>query len=283
MSDQITHHFIIGLPETGKTTFLAALWHVVVSREIEGALHLKELHGDHGYLNDIRDHWVSCEPIGRTQQRAEQLQLSMRLADANDRFAAELIFPDLSGESFKALWKDRVWRERYDQLARKTSGALLFIHPDKVLEPTRINEILIPDELDDDDDSPLSSWNRNWNADDAPTQVKLVEFLQFFTHDPAVYPLRRVAVMISAWDVVRENIKPSQWLERRLPLLYQYLEGNSHRLASRIYGLSAQAGDLERDAVKLQNYLHHSERIQILGEDCLEHDITAPIKWLMNT
>lgn len=282
-SQAVSHQLIIGLPEAGKTTFLAALWHVVIAQEIDGAMRLKELHGDYTYLNDIRERWISREPIGRTQQTAEQLQLSMRLVDADNQMEAELVFPDLSGESFKALWEDRGWQDRYDQLARRANGAILFIHPDKVIEAMLISEISIPDGLGCDEDVPETVKQKRWHAGDASTQVKLVEFLQFFTHDPAVYPLSRVAVVISAWDVVREKITPIKWLEKRLPLLHQYLESNRQWLASRIYGLSAQAGDLKRDAVQLQGYLRHSERIQIIGEDCSEHDITAPIKWLTLT
>ena len=40
-----------GLPGTGKTTFLAALWHVAKSHEVEGSMRLEKREGDQEYLN----------------------------------------------------------------------------------------------------------------------------------------------------------------------------------------------------------------------------------------
>ena len=62
---------LIGLPETGKTTFLAALWQVVESDEVPGALRLEKLHGDREHLNKIRADWLCCSPMGRTIIAAE--------------------------------------------------------------------------------------------------------------------------------------------------------------------------------------------------------------------
>jgi stage III sporulation protein SpoIIIAA len=54
-----SNQLIIGLPETGKTTFLAALWHVVTSEEVNESLRLERLHGDSKYLNEISAKWAS--------------------------------------------------------------------------------------------------------------------------------------------------------------------------------------------------------------------------------
>ena len=51
---------MVGLPETGKTTYLAALWDVVNNpEEVEGALKLACLPVNAQYLNMISEKWIA--------------------------------------------------------------------------------------------------------------------------------------------------------------------------------------------------------------------------------
>src|SRR5271165_6669586 len=65
------YHSIIGLPGTGKTTFLAALWHLIDAGEVSTRLVLDKLIGDHSYLNSIVEAWRRCEEVPRTSMAAE--------------------------------------------------------------------------------------------------------------------------------------------------------------------------------------------------------------------
>ena len=61
----MSHNFLlIGLPSTGKTSFLAALY-AIQQTQSPTALVLKKLDGDSGYLNKIRDAWLAFKPVGR--------------------------------------------------------------------------------------------------------------------------------------------------------------------------------------------------------------------------
>jgi hypothetical protein len=273
------NQLIVGLPETGKTTFLAALWHVVTSEEIPGTLRLAHLYGSVEYLNEISGKWISSLPLGRTIQGAEELNIKMRLKTSEGEEATELVFPDMSGEAYRHLWDDRQWESHYDGIARAATGALLFIHPDKVEHPARIAELAIPAENGKPIEDGSNHRAADWHANHAGTAVKLVELLQFFTEESGSYRIERLSIVISAWDLVRENLTPEEWLAKRLPLLGQYLRANQEKLAYRIYGLSAQGGDIAIEADRLRGLLKQSERIEIIGEDCRDHDITAPVKW----
>ena len=56
MKGSSSHNFLLmGLPSTGKTSFLAALWYAIQQTQSPTALVLKKLDGDSGYLNKIRD------------------------------------------------------------------------------------------------------------------------------------------------------------------------------------------------------------------------------------
>ena len=51
----------VGLPRTGKTTFLAAFWEVVNSAAVVGSLQIEQTHGDMEYLNAVRRLWGNCK------------------------------------------------------------------------------------------------------------------------------------------------------------------------------------------------------------------------------
>jgi len=276
---------LIGLPETGKTTFLAALWQVVESDEVPGALRLEKLHGDREHLNKIRADWLCCSPMGRTIIAAEQL-VSMKLVDPGRGEITEVFFPDMSGESFKQQWEDRSWTKNYDELACEAGGALLFVHPVRVVEPIRIDTTdQVVAELVEKE-TPSSSAQEAfapWDAGLAPTQVQLVELMQFLLMRVGDHLPFRVAVIVSAWDLVcNEGKSPEEWLAVRLPLLNQYLKANPELFTTQIYGMSAQGGDLQKDAGRLLQQHRPSERVVVVGQDCSQNDLTAPVKWLMS-
>jgi GTPase SAR1 family protein len=87
--------FLVGLPASGKTTYLAALWHVARSDDVEGAMRLVRMHGEQGYLNKITNLWADAKQLPRTQVGSEQY-VSMILGDPKGDSETELVFPDLS-------------------------------------------------------------------------------------------------------------------------------------------------------------------------------------------
>ncbi len=291
---------LIGLPGAGKTTFLAALWHLVESSEIDGTLLIQKVDGDREYLNSIRSGWVGCQHLERTKPANEQI-VSMRLMDPLTHQTTEVYFPDLSGETFKNQWENRQWSKSYRALVRESAGSLLFIHPDQVKEPTRIDEAdMIMGEIDngeriadnhpieDQSISAYQSGNENtnegvkWEPSFAPTQVILVELLQYIALHADITKPFKIAVIISAWDLVESlGLSPKTFLRNRLPLLHQYLIANSSEFPFNIYGLSAQGGTFD-ERHRLMEYEPPSERIIVIGDDCGEHDISAPVAWVMS-
>jgi hypothetical protein len=72
MSNSRPHNFLlIGLPSTGKTSFLAALWYAIQQSRSPTGLILKKLEGDSTYLNTIRAAWLAFKPVGRNPTDTE--------------------------------------------------------------------------------------------------------------------------------------------------------------------------------------------------------------------
>lgn len=260
----------IGLPSTGKTTFLAALWHVLESREIDGALQQRGLQADREYLNKIRDAWIAFEQVPRTETPVGGVAFD--LADPIGGAVGRVEFPDLPGESFRTQWTDRYWSEEFDQRVRAATGFLLFVA--HTLRDSRLiveaDNRLPASALADAASTPPAEVA--WNAKDSPTQAQVVELLQFIADTREQGTPIPLAVIISAWDLAERFSAydssvapaPANWIEGRMPLLWQYLRANDERFRWRAYGISAQGGDL--------NEQHEVNRM---------HDPTRPLRWLL--
>lgn len=277
---------LVGLPATGKTTFLAALYHVSEEGDVSGALQIKLLTGDRTYLNEIRDRWLRCEEAQHTSAGKEE---EVVLLFANeDGQAFEVAVPDMSGESFAGYWEDRSWPEFFDARVAESAGVLLFLHPNELKEgPTieSVNAVLAA--IDEDEAPSLQSTGGSSEGDDEPTwdpamspdQVKIVDVLQCIAHRRNGYP--PIAVVVSAWDTQPDDVDPGDWLAKRAPLLSQYLRSHTGLSPSRVYGVSAQGGDVKAERDRLLA-LAPSQRIKVVGPDVSdEHDVTAPLRWLL--
>jgi hypothetical protein len=94
---------------------------------------------------------------------------------------------------------------------------------------------------------------------------------------------QRIAIIVSAWDLVRgEYDSADDWLQKRVPLLFQFLQSNEQEHPWRAYGVSAIGGNLKEEREELLKK-DRCERIFITGEGVLnEHDIAEPIRWLIS-
>lgn len=274
-------NLMIGLPEAGKTTFLAALWHVVDSNEVPGSLVLDKFHSDREYVQRLRDAWIKFQTVDRTLGGSIS-SVSMSLRERNGSESQELVFPDVSGEAFTAQLIERSMRRDFAELVQSAQGVLLFVAPRAIRPGLRIDEVdKVLGATKTDGQSSAEPAPVPWDASFVPTQVQLVELLQFIdtVSGGAEY---RLGVVISAWDqAMRFKKNPAEWLASELPLLAQYLEANDIRHPHKVFGISAQGGSLEKDLASLTKHHKQSERIIVdCGDGKATNDITMPIRWI---
>ena len=121
-----------------------------------------------------------------------------------------------------------------------------------------------------------------------PRQVQIVDLLEAFSDAPLELRPKRIAVVVSAWDLVGSDVTPEGWLSDKMPLLDQYLRSRSDEFETRIYGVSAQGGRLPQqgqpdegsDRQALLAMQVPSSRIRVVGHGADDHDLTHPIAWL---
>lgn len=285
MSDTANLLFV-GLPGSGKTTFLAALWHVLEDRSSATSLRLKELSVDRAYLNQITADWRACSQVQRTKLEPEELVV-LRLEGAAGG-AFDLTIPDLSGEAFEQQLVDRKMSMSHDELVQQATGLVLFVHPHVKEGPQLTYSRQLQATIDGASHGGVGadgsgSGIEPWSVEKLPTQVKLVELLQFVLERAPRNV--RVAVVLSAWDLVesRATLAPHDYLTREMPLLRQFLDSNSDLLEYAVFGVSAQGGDItvakEKQALlELDDAL---KRIKVRHSDDTSKDITKPIAWLL--
>lgn len=280
--------FIIGLPKSGKTTFLAALWHVVTSGEVPKSLRLSKLIGNQSYLSTISSLWVDAKALPRTSI-GNEIIVKMLLKDQNKNTEFEISFPDLSGETYELLWSDRQIPSTHAEMFMNADGGIIMINPDHLKAETLISETeKCVSNLDQAIPMPKKAKQEiaiEWDGKTTPTQVKIVDILQSIVAMKCEMPLR-IAIIISAWDRIINNntskILPHEWLLNNMPLLKQYIDGNQHHLNTKLYGVSAQ-GDCLANANELCKYIRASDRIIVIDDEAAQsNDITLPIRWLID-
>lgn len=279
---------IMGLPASGKTTFLAALWHLIEAEEIECRLALDGYRGDLTYLNQISEAWRNFQKVPRTSHTGD-VDVTINLLDRATGVKGVAFFPDLAGEIFDQQVEERRCRPDFIEEVCNDDGILFFINADVKDDSLSINELnaLLPvdveDEVEDNvEESPKPP--REWEAKLLPAQVRVVQLLSDFIRPPFSARTRRLAVLISAWDLTRGMaLTPQQWLATNMPLVDQFLTSNKNYFEYQLYGVSAQGVDLQNTAdVNEATKLTPSKRINIVGPDEKGSDLTAPLVWLMS-
>lgn len=273
----------IGLPGSGKTTFLAALWHVLSDRSSATTLKLTKLSGDRTYLNQITKDWRECSQVPRTNLQSEQVVVLHLDGDGFGSF--DLSIPDLAGEAFKQQLTDRRISRHHDAFVQAATGVMLFLHPDvqkgTQLTVARQLEATLPGGQKAAASAANTGQNA-WSPEMLPHQAKLVELLQFLLE--RTERMLRIAVVVSAWDLVESlGRPPNAFISRELPLLQQFLEANNDLLEHAVFGVSAQGGDItvaseKQSLLELDDAL---KRIKVRQDHDTGQDITKPIAWLL--
>ncbi|MBG7622107.1 hypothetical protein I5R65_21760 [Herbaspirillum sp. AP02] len=279
---------VIGLPESGKTTYLAAFWHVLLEADINSKLKFSVLRsGNTEHLNQIADLWRQAHKQERTSVSGDRVvNVMVRDDDGN---IDSVSFPDVAGEAFRQMWEERECDQEISRMIL-SNGVMFFIHADTIKAPGWIVDDRVQSENagiayeTENNGIPLA-----WTPRMAPTQVQVIDLLQSLQNPPFDVGPRKLALVLSAWDTVEaEKLSPKDYLAKRMPLLRQYLtNGLNDGWTFRIYGISAQGGDYDKKsqptvaADNLRELSSPTERIKVEYDGNISHDLTEPLHWLL--
>lgn len=277
---------LAGMHNTGKTTFIAALWYMLSNFDDDAQIRLGSLEkGEDHYLKLICDCWMSFNPVPRTSQtktKGEQVVINIKKTSTDESISLDI--PDFSGETFKNHFDNREWDTDYVETIKNLDGIILFVNPtDENNKPKLLvlrNEIL-------QNFYGINPTNEGvafipYDTSHTSNQVKLVDCLQFIEkYSEIKWPIK-LSLVVSLWDKVDEAyegvINPELWIKQNLPLLFQYLNCNKEIFISNYFGISAQGGDYkDREALA---ELDPMKRVKVREGDNIHEDISRPILWI---
>jgi len=254
---------MVGLPSSGKTTYLAAFWFMVDQSTTECCLTVDKLEGERKYLNQIRDAWLEYKPVPRNLVDSQKM-VTMQLKTSGNGNKVILKIPDLSGEMYRQQWSKRQLTNGYNDFLKESQGALLFIGPD-VVKAHRIDmldeiSVMVPEAA-----NPVGGTPKNWDIEQAPTQIQLIEILQAIASRDYVQPGYKLAIIISAYDLhVGTYPHPEDFVTKELPMLDQFLKSNANIFQVMAFGISAQGGVYASPMLSPEMLKHFKEFVNVL-------------------
>jgi hypothetical protein len=294
---------IIGLPASGKTSYIAALWALMINNSPHCSLNLHSLkEGNQEYLNKISEDWLSFIAVGRTILAKNMGEVIMNLKNKNSGAITTLNIPDFFGELFDAHFKDREWSEEYYKQMQSSKEFIIFLDPYhenniartimderqyleqfEELDPVLVDANQKKEAKKKESVSPNTS-PKVYKHINTSNQVKLVEILQYLVYTLATETPFKIAIVVSKWDKVTANFptkKPEEVVKSNLPLLHQFLESNQQILNYKYFGISAQGVDYG-DTAGVTEFAKKlpQDRVTIFDGEVSSKDIATPITWL---
>lgn len=279
MTPRTTGVTMIGMPSSGKSTYLAALYQALIDPTPGQLASLTRQPTTRAYLEELRQAWLRGEQLGHTgRDSGELVELDVTFPGAGQ---ATLTVPDIAGEMYEEIFARRQVDALVAEHVGGAQGILLFTHPDHLRPRVPIAALREMQGLvGDADDVPVESGDRPFDARLLPGEVQLVDLLQWAMRERELEwgaTSHRVAFLVSAWDRVDGRRTPADWLAVKMPMLKSFSETHQGRLEMRTYGVCAQGGDYSRDPVV--DVRPRERAYVVLPDGSRQHDLTAPLLW----
>lgn len=282
----------LGLPQTGKSTLLGAFWALVQS-PVETSVHESDFSGDRSYVQKLADRIARGEELDRTALDSdEDLDVAVGFDPGG---VANLLIPDTSGESLRVLVERRIWYPRLLAACTEATAILVFVHPERLRVPQRIVVAAGPQPEPAGADGPAVDAGsapaekiefhpadaiRFRAQEHACTAAELIDVFENLAELWSDRPPVRVGVVVSAWDRVGGDPKPTpyEWMAARLPGALATLESNRDSAEFEVFGVSAQGGSLD-DREELLGKGEICDRVYAEDRRGQRVSLVEPIRW----
>ena len=278
----ITKCMIAGLPGSGKSTYIGALWYCLMHPDnIEGIKLVADkmnLADDLTVLNRLSDAYKNMQLIDRNySDQNETVQINLKVADSDTRLQVEV--PDFLGENFRDLVELKE-SELVSKWLNDTDTLVYFM-----------NEVTPPEFEDDhgpeDDESPMPA------KDVPPFSIKTISAVAMNIMVLKCLLSKKTfkKVVLSWWDKNTENgvvpNNPQKYLKEYSPALFNFIQ--YHIPKFEIIGLSAQGqeypkedqGNYEATKKEIKAKTREGKRSFVEIEDKILHDLSLPLYLLI--
>ena len=272
--------FIAGVPDAGKTTYIAALWDIIKRNGRHLELQFTTNPENTTYLNEIWEYWVSMKKIERSNIPVPD-DITINVKRTKDGEELELDIPDFMGEQFQKII-DHTLPDNIKQWIEQSDRMLYFIN---VLDDN------IKDDMEQDDDQAEEYTDRDTEKKKAPLlapekMMQASQNMMVLKYIANHAKMKRVAIGLSAWDIKMKGGKtPEEFLRKRSPALYNFIKWHFNDCV--FFGVSAQGFDYKdtyERAAEMKEKARNSNRAFIVfdTEDEPSPDLTKPLNYLIS-
>ena len=274
--------FIAGLPSAGKTTYIAALWDIIVRNQGDVELSFAAMPEDASYLNEIREYWMKMQTIDRSKT-AVPTDIRMNIERKSDGTKMVLDIPDFMGEQFQKIIDHNLSDDVKKWIGDSNRVMYLINKFDSGIKDNHEEDGTIEDELTEEEraDEKLTSLSIT-----PETMLEVSQNMMILKYIYMHSNIQKIAIGISAWDrKLSEKLSPEAYLKQMAPVLYNFIKYHFRNCI--FFGVSAQGFDYERESVRKEEMkakTKNSQRAYIVYGDEKEpsSDLTRPFAFLIS-
>jgi len=238
---------IIGGPNSGKTHFGGQLYGRLSSRRFEYKISPNNRPTDLTIFEDVLNKLAEGKRAGHTEASANRnIEL---IAENNNGDNVVFSFPDYAGEQVKGIVDNKRVNLIWKNYIENSSSWVLFIRLDDV----KITEDIISRGSHEPEE--IKKRHSETPTMEISAAAHFVELLQTLLYIKGIATLNKISspnltIILSCWDVLnqKETTIPSDLLNERLPLLYNFVQNNWDENEISILGLSSTEKTLSDDA-----------------------------------
>lgn len=265
---------IIGLPDSGKTTFLAQLYVRIKKRK--GKLRLSK-NADDLNIKAIESA-VTALANGNTTKTTsadDNLEVVLPVTLGDSEF--KLVCPDYGGEQIRNIGDLLEVNQEMQDRVKSSDQWLFFIRPGEIFPEYDLSDTNYPDlQVSRDEELAIPEFSH---------QSRFLEILQALIHFKETgirnqIRTPRLFIVLTCWDELATEKTPEQIILEKLPLLYDMICTNWGNHEFSFLGLSAQEFSLDtKDAKdKYLDELPENHGYLVLPDGTRDKDLTKLIE-----
>ena len=266
---------IAGLPSSGKSTYIGALWYNLCNSNKNMLMSAGELPVQIELLEKLGDLWQKIQKIERSsteQNVVDNVLINLKVKQTGQEIA--LSVPDFWGEKFYNI----IDQNNTDEIVEwcKEADSLFYMVYDVSNGLFYDDDTMEKESEEENDVPPLETKNMSSSA------INIMVLKYLFSHKK----IKRLVLAITRWDDVTNNgndpENPEEWLKSKSPALYNFVK---HIYPDAlIVGLSAQGCDYDKNNWNKDDMLEKTEngvRAFVNDANGICYDLSKPLNYLM--
>ena len=234
--EQNTSIIIVGQPGTSKTTYLSQL-----ILQVEGkkkTVKFRNKPDDISILKDAITRLRNGEEVQATPSDNNEIIKLPLLIDGNE---IDLICPDYAGEQISQLLENREIGTKWIDLIAKSNAWIIFIRPTQLSVSYDISTKSIQEA-----ETLKQPNNTEFQVSDQSNLIELLQILRYYKKLTIQQKTKtpKLLVTFTCWDELDKKVSPLEYVQKQLPLFYEYITNNWEKDSFSFAGLSAQGGKM---------------------------------------